>query len=85
MIDLALRDQREQPPTVVHGGQFWPWNHFVRLQQPFTAGLHLIAGSVGLHQPRHWLLGATVGDHAAAPSQWPELMRNRVSVSFPCS
>ncbi len=23
-----------------HGGQFWPWNMFVRLQQPFTAGLH---------------------------------------------
>ena len=23
-----------------HGGQFWPWNHFVYLQQPFTAGLH---------------------------------------------
>ena len=23
-----------------HGGQFWPWNHFVRFQQPFTAGLH---------------------------------------------
>jgi len=23
-----------------HGGQFWPWNYFVRLQQPFTAGLH---------------------------------------------
>ncbi|HTY98888.1 MAG TPA: metallophosphoesterase, partial [Rhodocyclaceae bacterium] len=23
-----------------HGGQFWPWNHFVRLQQPYTAGLH---------------------------------------------
>ena len=23
-----------------HGGQFWPWNHFVRYQQPFTAGLH---------------------------------------------
>lgn len=22
-----------------HGGQFWPWNHFVRMQQPFTAGL----------------------------------------------
>ncbi len=22
-----------------HGGQFWPWNHLVRLQQPFTAGL----------------------------------------------
>ncbi|MDO8287350.1 MAG: metallophosphoesterase [Rhodoferax sp.] len=23
-----------------HGGQFWPWNHFVQLQQPFTSGLH---------------------------------------------
>ena len=23
-----------------HGGQFWPWNLFVRLQQPFTAGLY---------------------------------------------
>src|SRR5258706_6458150 len=23
-----------------HGGQFWPWNLFVRLSQPFTAGLN---------------------------------------------
>ncbi len=23
-----------------HGGQFWPWNFFVPLQQAFTAGLH---------------------------------------------
>lgn len=23
-----------------HGGQFWPWIHFVRFQQPFTSGLH---------------------------------------------
>jgi uncharacterized protein len=23
-----------------HGGQFWPWNHFIRFFQPFTAGLH---------------------------------------------
>jgi uncharacterized protein len=23
-----------------HGGQFWPWNLFVGLQQPFTSGLH---------------------------------------------
>jgi len=22
-----------------HGGQFWPWMHFVQYQQPFTAGL----------------------------------------------
>jgi predicted MPP superfamily phosphohydrolase len=26
-----------------HGGQFWPWNLFVRMQQPFTAGLHRLA------------------------------------------
>ena len=25
-----------------HGGQFWPWNFFIRFQQPFTAGLHVI-------------------------------------------
>lgn len=25
-----------------HGGQFWPWNHFVRFQQPFTAGLNQV-------------------------------------------
>lgn len=23
-----------------HGGQYWPWNLFVPLQQPFVAGLH---------------------------------------------
>ncbi|MFI4929658.1 MAG: metallophosphoesterase [Burkholderiales bacterium] len=23
-----------------HGGQYWPWNLFVQLQQPYTAGLH---------------------------------------------
>ncbi|WP_244309345.1 metallophosphoesterase [Pseudomonas duriflava] len=23
-----------------HGGQFWPWMHFVRLQQPWVAGMH---------------------------------------------
>jgi uncharacterized protein len=27
-----------------HGGQFWPWNFFVRLQQPFTAGLNRHGG-----------------------------------------
>ena len=26
-----------------HGGQFLPWNFFVRFQQPFTAGLHRLA------------------------------------------
>ena len=23
-----------------HGGQWWPWNHFVRMQQPVIKGLH---------------------------------------------
>ncbi|EHP37667.1 metallophosphoesterase, partial [Cupriavidus basilensis OR16] len=23
-----------------HGGQFWPWNLFVPMQQPYTAGLN---------------------------------------------
>ena len=27
-----------------HGGQFLPWNWFVRFQQPFTAGLHRMQG-----------------------------------------
>jgi uncharacterized protein len=27
-----------------HGGQFLPWTFFVRLQQPFTAGLHRLDG-----------------------------------------
>ena len=27
-----------------HGGQFWPWNLFVPLQQPFTAGLNRLRG-----------------------------------------
>jgi uncharacterized protein len=25
-----------------HGGQFWPWNLFVHLFQPFTSGLHRV-------------------------------------------
>jgi len=27
-----------------HGGQFWPWMHFVQYQQPFTAGLRRLHG-----------------------------------------
>lgn len=27
-----------------HGGQIWPWNHFVQYQQPFTAGLDRLRG-----------------------------------------
>lgn len=34
-----------------HGGQFWPWNHFVPLQQPFVAGLHRV-GSLWVYVSR---------------------------------
>ncbi len=34
-----------------HGGQFFPWNLFVRLQQPFTAGLHRL-GSLWVYISR---------------------------------
>jgi len=27
-----------------HGGQFWPWNLFVHLFQPFSSGLHQLQG-----------------------------------------
>ena len=25
-----------------HGGQWWPWNYFVRMQQPVVKGLHRV-------------------------------------------
>lgn len=34
-----------------HGGQFFPWNFFVRFQQPFTAGLNLL-GNVWVYTSR---------------------------------
>ncbi|AZN38167.1 metallophosphoesterase [Iodobacter ciconiae] len=34
-----------------HGGQFFPWNFFVRFQQPFTAGLNLL-GNVLVYTSR---------------------------------
>jgi len=34
-----------------HGGQFWPWNFFVPLQQPFVAGLHRL-GSLQVYVSR---------------------------------
>lgn len=34
-----------------HGGQFFPWNFFVRFQQPFTAGLHRL-GSLLIYTSR---------------------------------
>jgi hypothetical protein len=37
---LRKRDSTCRSRGHTHGGQFWPWNHFVRFFQPFTAGLH---------------------------------------------
>ncbi len=34
-----------------HGGQFWPWTLFVKLQQPFTAGLRRL-GSLWVYTSR---------------------------------
>jgi predicted MPP superfamily phosphohydrolase len=46
-----------------HGGQFLPWNFFVRLQQPFTAGLHRL-GTLWVYTSRgvrpDWLLPCRV-------------------------
>ncbi|MDN5843041.1 MAG: metallophosphoesterase [Alcaligenaceae bacterium] len=39
--DAALRAGFDlQLSGHTHGGQFWPWQYFVPLQQPFVAGLH---------------------------------------------
>jgi hypothetical protein len=60
---LGLRPGATQRPGFhlqlsghTHGGQFWPWGFFVRLQQPFTAGLHRLHG-LWVHTSRgtgHW-------------------------------
>ena len=45
-ISRAAQRRRHGPASTcscqghTHGGQFLPWNFLVRLQQPFTAGLH---------------------------------------------
>ena len=38
-ISPAVRRRRRLKRGHTHGGQFYPWNPFVRFQQPFTAGL----------------------------------------------
>jgi len=38
--DIARTDAHLQLSGHTHGGQFWPWNFFVRLQQPYNVGLH---------------------------------------------
>ena len=40
-----------------HGGQIWPWNYFVYLQQPIVAGLRRIGNTARLREPRHRILG----------------------------
>jgi predicted MPP superfamily phosphohydrolase len=55
-----------------HGGQFWPWNLFVPLQQPYTAGLHRL-GQLWIYVSRgtgYWGPPKRVG----APSEITELL-----------
>jgi predicted MPP superfamily phosphohydrolase len=55
-----------------HGGQFLPWNFFVRLQQPYTAGLHRV-GRMWLYVSRgtgYWGPPKRLG----APSEITELL-----------
>ena len=39
-----------------HGGQIFPFNYLVRLQQPFIAGLHRVGETARRHPP-----GSTTG------------------------
>ena len=57
-----------------HGGQIWPFNFLVRLDQPVVHGLSQARrADPALHQPRHRILGPAVPgvraqrDHAADP------------------
>jgi predicted MPP superfamily phosphohydrolase len=55
-----------------HGGQFLPWNFFVRFQQPFTAGLHRV-GRTWLYVSRgtgYWGPPKRLG----APSEITEIL-----------
>jgi predicted MPP superfamily phosphohydrolase len=61
-----------------HGGQWWPWNHFVRVQQPVVKGLHRVGAmwsytSVGTGYwgppKRHFRREITLIKLAAAPAR----------------
>jgi uncharacterized protein len=61
-----------------HGGQFLPWNFFVRFQQPFTAGLHRL-GRLWVYVSRgtgYWGPPKRFG----APSEITELKLTAVAV-----
>lgn len=38
--EIAKTSAQVQLSGHTHGGQFWPWNFFVKLQQPYNVGLH---------------------------------------------
>jgi predicted MPP superfamily phosphohydrolase len=38
--EIAKTGAQVQLSGHTHGGQFWPWNFFVKLQQPYNVGLH---------------------------------------------
>lgn len=64
-----------------HGGQFWPWNMLVTLQQPFVAGLHRI-GRLWVYTSRgtgYWGPPKRFG----APSEITRIRLLREAVSVP--
>ena len=52
-----------------HGGQFFPWGFFVRLQQPYTAGLH--------RHGRMWIYISRGTGYWGPPSGWARRPRSR--------
>jgi hypothetical protein len=68
-----------------HGGQFWPWPLLVRLQQPFTAGLHRL-GTLQVYTSRgtgYW--GPPKRFGAPAEITRIRLVRNAGPISSPRS
>ncbi len=73
-----------------HGGQFWPWNLFVPMQQPYTAGLAR-HGSMWVYVSRgDGILGAAeavrraVGDYAGEVGAGTEPIRLKCGDKFAC-
>ena len=52
-----------------HGGQFFPWGFFVRLQQPYTAGLH--------RHGKMWIYISRGTGYWGRPSGWARRPRSR--------
>jgi len=51
-----------------HGGQFWPWNYFARIQQPYVAGLH--------RHERMWIYASRGTGHWGPPKRFGARLRS---------